>query len=255
VDEHPHAAITCHGISKYFGGVRALHHVSLQVTPGRVTCLVGENGAGKSTLVRILTGVDRPDEGELWIGEDQVADLTPRRALELGIEAVYQNLALCENLDAAANVTLGREPTRLRIGPIRIVDKVKAAELAQARMAEIGVRIPDMTRPVRLFSGGQRQGIAIARATLRGHRLILFDEPTAALGVSQSEATLDLIRNVAAQGVAAVMISHNLDEVFAVADHVVALRHGTVVLDAALGSTSRHEVLAAMAGLSMDPSS
>lgn len=237
------------GITKYFGGVRALNRASLDLHAGELVCLVGDNGAGKSTLVKVMTGVNVPDEGEIWIAGERVEHLTPHSARNHGIEAVYQNLALCDTLGAAANVTLGQERIRFRVGPLRFIDRRSGLAEARKLIGEVGIELRDLESPVRRLSGGQRQAIAIARATVRGHRLIIFDEPTAALGVRQTRTTLDLIRRVAAQGVAAVMISHNLDDVFACADRVVALRLGEITLDQPLAATSRQEVVACMTGM------
>jgi simple sugar transport system ATP-binding protein len=242
--------VRCISLTKYFGGVLALNAVSLDLVPGQVVALVGDNGAGKSTLVKILSGIHQADEGEIWVGDRRIEHLNPQRARELGIETVYQNLNLCDNLSAAANVLLGQEPVRFRLGPIRIVDEKRSVEEARRRVNEIGIALDDYEAPVRRLSGGQRQAIAIARATVKAHRLIMFDEPTAALGVRQTRATLDLVRRVAQQGVAVIMISHNLDDVFAVADRIVALRLGQITLDVPLGSTSREEVVACMTGMS-----
>ncbi len=238
------------GLTKYFGGVLALNAVSLEFFPGHVVALVGDNGAGKSTLVKILSGIHQPDAGEIWVGDTQLTHLSPHRARAYGIETVYQHLSLCDNLDAAANVMLGQEPVRLRIGPFRVIDKVRSVEEARRRISEVGVSLDDFSKPVRSLSGGQRQAVAIARAMVNAHRLIMFDEPTAALGVRQTKATLDLVRRVADQGVAVILISHNLDDVFAVADRVVALRLGQVMLDKPFKSTTREEVVACMTGLS-----
>lgn len=242
--------VRCVTLTKYFGGVLALNGVSLELYPAHVVALVGDNGAGKSTLVKILSGLHQPDEGEIWVGDRRVEHLNPHRARELGIETVYQHLSLCDNLSAAANVVLGQEPLRFRLGPIRIVDEKRCVEEARRRVREIGVTLEDYEMPVRRLSGGQRQAIAIARATVKAHRLIMFDEPTAALGVRQTQAALDLVRRVAMQGVAVIMISHNLDDVFAVADRIVALRLGQITLDLPLASTSREEVVACMTGMS-----
>jgi ABC-type sugar transport system ATPase subunit len=241
----------CVGLNKYFGGVRALNDVTLDLHAGELVCLVGDNGAGKSTFAKLLSGVHQPDEGQIWLDGERVEGLTPHRARDLGIEIVYQHLALCDNLSAVANVTLGQEPVRFRLGPIRFIDRKAAEQEARQRIADVGTRIPDLSSPVRRLSGGQRQGVAIARATVRGHRLIVLDEPTAALGVTQTKATLELARRVADGGVAVVMITHNLDDVFAVADRVVAFRLGGVSLDAPLAATTREEVVACMTGLSM----
>jgi ABC-type sugar transport system ATPase subunit len=242
--------VRCVKIIKYFGGVQALNEVSLDLYSGQVVALVGDNGAGKSTLVKILSGIHQPDEGEIWLGDSKVEHLNPEHARQLGIETVYQHLSLCDNLGAAANVMLGQEPVQFKLGPFRFIDSKRSIEEARKRIAEVGISLTDFTSPVRRLSGGQRQAIAIARATVHGHRLIMFDEPTAALGVRQTKATLDLIRRVADRGVATIMISHNLDDVFAVADRAVALRLGQITLDRPLADTSREEVVACMTGMS-----
>jgi ABC-type sugar transport system ATPase subunit len=242
--------VRCVGISKYFGGVQALNRVSLELLPGELVCLVGDNGAGKTTLVKLLGGLHQPDEGELWLGDDPVDNLTPHRARQLGIETVHQHLALCDNLGAAANVMLGQEPFRFRIGPIRLIDRKASLDEAERLVGEVGIELEDFWTPVRRLSGGQRQAIAIARATVRGHRLIMFDEPTAALGVRQTKTTLELLRRVADSGVSVIMISHNLDDVFAVADRVIAMRLGAITLDLPLSGTTREEVVACMTGMS-----
>lgn len=245
------ALLRCVGASKFFGGVRALHRVSLDLFPGEIVALVGDNGAGKSTLVKILSGIYQPDEGELWFGDERTERLTARQAREFGVETVYQHLMLCDNLGAAANVMLGQEPVRWRLGPLRILDDQRASAEAHRRIGEVGVVLDDLTAPVRRLSGGQRQAVAIARAMVNAHRVVMFDEPTAALGVKQTQATLELIRRVAAQGIAVLLISHNLDDVFAVAQRVVALRLGRVALDVRADLTSRATVVAAMTGVSL----
>jgi D-xylose transport system ATP-binding protein len=216
----------CVGITKYFGGVRALHDVSLDIFAGEIVALVGDNGAGKSTVIKIFSGIHQPDEGSIWLGETEVKALNPRRARGFGIETVYQDLHLCENLGAAANVLLGQEPVRFRLGPFQFIDSKRSLEEARAHIQDLGIVLDDLAAPVRLLSGGQRQAIAIARATVKAHRLIQFDEPTAALGVRQTKATLDLVGRVARQGVAVTIISHNLDNVFSVANRIVVLRLG-----------------------------
>jgi ABC-type sugar transport system ATPase subunit len=241
--------VRCVGITKFYAGVQALDDVSLDLRAGECVCLVGDNGAGKSTLVKILSGIMNADAGQVLI-DNQPVSLTRQAARQHGIEAVYQDLALCDPLGAVANVMLGQEPIRFRFGPLRFIDRRAAAESAIRRIREIGIELDDPTMPVRRLSGGQRQAIAIARATVRGHRMVIFDEPTAALGVRQTKTTLELVRRVADQGVAVVMISHSLDDVFRVADRIVALRLGKVTLDARLTETSREEVVACMTGIS-----
>jgi ABC-type sugar transport system ATPase subunit len=241
--------LRCVGIAKYFGAVRALNHVNLEVRPGEVVALVGDNGAGKSTLVKIISGVYRPDAGEIWLGDRMVKHLTPTQARAWGIETVHQHLALCDNLDAAANVVLGREPVSFRLGPFRFVNWKKAIAEARDGIDELGVRLDSYTMPVRRFSGGQRQAVSIARAHVRGARLVLFDEPTAALGVRQKKTTLDLIKRVAERGLGVLLISHNLDEIYAVTHRIVVLRLGAVVLEGATASVRRDQAVLAMTGI------
>jgi ABC-type sugar transport system ATPase subunit len=241
--------VRCENVSKFFGGVKALDGVTLELHAGEVTALVGDNGAGKSTLVRILAGFHRPDLGELWFGEERVNDLSPRRARSLGVETVHQHLLLCENLGAASNVVLGQEPVARRLGPLRFIGRKRERVEAARRLAEVGAAIGDLSVPVRQLSGGQRQAVAIARALTSSPRLVMFDEPTAALGVRQTAATLQLIRHVAERGIAALVISHNLDDVFEVADRIVVLRQGRLVLNAPAGTLSQEAVVSAMAGL------
>jgi simple sugar transport system ATP-binding protein len=237
------------GISKYFGGVRALDRVSIDFAAGEIVALVGDNGAGKSTLVKILSGLYAPDEGQIEFSDFVVSQLTPQEARWHGIETVHQNLLLCDNLGAAANIVLGQEPLRWRLGPLRILDEARAAERASCKLVQVGATIEDLWAPVRRLSGGQRQAVAIARALLSAHRMIILDEPTAALGVKQTQSTLDVIRSVAAQGVAVIFISHNLGDVFAVAHRIVAMRMGKVALDGRASNLSRGEAVAAMTGM------
>jgi ABC-type sugar transport system ATPase subunit len=241
------AVIEGRNITKYFGGVQALGNVSLRLDAGQIVCLVGDNGAGKSTLSKILTGQLQPDDGELSINGDKQPSLTPRRALELGISIVPQALALCDNLNASQNVMLGSEPVRVRVGPLKFIDSRRNRSEALERLSQVvNLQRLDHRQPVRMLSGGQRQAIAIVRAMVRGTSAIIFDEPTAALGVQQTEATLDLVRQVAARNIAVMVISHTLPDVMAVADRIVALRHGEVIMDKLIGDTEDAEVAAAM---------
>jgi simple sugar transport system ATP-binding protein len=240
--------LRCDGITVFFGGVRALADVSAALYPGEIVGLVGENGAGKSTLARVLSGLITPDHGRLLFGDQELDRFSRDRMRSMGVETVYQNLMLCENLSATANVTLYQEPVAFSLGPFRIIDRGKSLAEARQRLADLGVTLEDYSAPVRRLSGGQRQAIAIARAMVRGHRLLVLDEPTAALGLRQKRATLDLVRRVADRGVGVVLISHNLDEVMAVAERIVALRLGQVGLDRPTGATSRAEIEAHMSG-------
>jgi ABC-type sugar transport system ATPase subunit len=241
-------AIRCEGIVKWFGGVQSLAGVSLTVHTGEIVALVGDNGAGKSTLVKTLSGIHQPDAGEIWLNEEKLEHLTAARARSLGIETVHQDLALCDNLDAVANVVLGQEPLHFHIGPIGVVNKRAAVRLAKQRLDEVGIRISDHTVSVRRLSGGQRQAIAIARAMMKANRLMMLDEPTAALGVHQTQTTLEVIRSVASRGIGVLVISHSMDDVFAVADRIVVLRLGRVVLDTPASETSIENVVGYITG-------
>lgn len=209
------------GVSKRFGAVQALSQVSLDIRAGEVVALVGDNGAGKSTLVRVVSGVDPADEGVIeWEGSP-VQLSQPHDAKALGIAAVYQDLALCENLDVVSNVFLGREIHRLGV-----LDEVAMERRARDLLGGLALRVPSRRVPVRALSGGQRQMVAVYRALLGDPRLVLLDEPTAALGVEQSAQTFDLIERLRERGLGIMIITHNLSDVKAVADQVAVLRHG-----------------------------
>ena len=239
--------VECRHITKYFGGVQALGDVSLRLRAGEITCLVGDNGAGKSTLSKIMTGQLRPDDGEISINGVAQPVLTPKHALDLGVSIVPQTLALCDNLNASQNVMLGHEPTKIRLGPFKFIDARRNRSEALTRLSQVvNLDRLDHRQPVRMLSGGQRQAVAIVRAMVRGTNAIIFDEPTAALGVRQTEATLDLVRQVAARNIAVMVISHSLPDVMAVAERIVALRHGEVIMNKLVHETDDGEVAAAM---------
>lgn len=229
-----------------FGAVEALHAVDLELGPGEVVGLMGDNGAGKSTLLKIVAGNFAPTAGEVrWDGG--AVELSPLSAREHGIEAVYQDLALCDNLSAAANVFLGRELSRRLFGVLPVLDHAGMRRRSTELFAELG----SDTRPddvVRRMSGGQRQAVAIARARLSSPRLMLLDEPTAAISVRQIAEVLELIRTLRSQGVGVLLISHRMSDVFAVADRVVVLRRGRKVADKAIGDSSPEEVTALITG-------
>ncbi|TCU24757.1 monosaccharide ABC transporter ATP-binding protein (CUT2 family) [Rhizobium azibense] len=208
------------GISKHFGAVSALTDIDLDVHAGEVVALVGDNGAGKSTLVKILAGVHQPSSGEIAFRGSKVTLADPSAALSLGIATVFQDLALCENLDVVANIFLGRE-----LSPLRL-DETAMEVRAWTLLNELSARIPSVRIPIASLSGGQRQTVAIARSLLLEPKLILLDEPTAALGVAQTAEVLNLIERVRDRGLGVVMISHNMEDVRAVADRIVVLRLG-----------------------------
>jgi D-xylose transport system ATP-binding protein len=208
------------GISKHFGAISALTDIELDVHAGEVVALVGDNGAGKSTLVKILAGVHQPSAGTITFQGRPVTLNSPGDALDLGIATVFQDLALCENLDVVANIFLGRERNPLQL------DEVAMELRAWTLLNELSARIPSVREVVASLSGGQRQTVAIARSLLLEPQLILLDEPTAALGVAQTAEVLDLIERVRDRGLGVLMISHNMEDVRAVADRIVVLRLG-----------------------------
>ncbi|MBV0892625.1 ATP-binding cassette domain-containing protein [Paracoccus sp. Z118] len=208
------------GVSKQFGAVQALEDIELDVFAGEVVALVGDNGAGKSTLVKILAGVHQPTSGSIQFMNRPVALDSPGKALEMGIATVFQDLSLCENLDVVANLFLGHE-----LSPWRL-DEVQMEVRAWTLLRELAARIPSVREPVASLSGGQRQTVAIARSLLLDPRIIMLDEPTAALGVAQTAEVLNLIERVRDRGLGVILISHNMEDVRAVADRIVVLRLG-----------------------------
>jgi ribose/xylose/arabinose/galactoside ABC-type transport system permease subunit/ABC-type multidrug transport system ATPase subunit len=246
--------LACHDITKSYGAVAAVRGVSFSVAAGEVVCLVGDNGAGKSTLIKMLSGAIEPDGGTIEVRGQPVKLTGPHVARSMGIETAYQDLALCPNLGAAYNLVLGAEPTRVNLGAFSVRDDRKAKEVARNRMAELGIVINDDERPVRLLSGGQRQSVAIARIAGQGTTTAILDEPTAALGVRQTRNVLELVRGLAKRGVGVIMITHDIDDVFAVADRVVVLRLGRVVHEGPKSDLTPLALVHLMAGLTGTPS-
>lgn len=252
VNEEDRFVLECAGLSKTYGMVKAASNIGFAVRPGEVVCLVGDNGAGKSTTIKMLSGAVVADTGSLKINGRELPVPSPAEVREAGVSTVYQDLALCLNLGAAHNLTLGQEPRRWNWGLLSIRDDRAAARIAQERLAGLGVELADMFRPVRLMSGGQRQSISIARAIGEGCCVIL-DEPTAALGVKQTHAVLALIRRLAAKGLGVILISHDLESIFEVASRIVVLRLGSVVWDGSCADVSRPELVHLMAGFAPSP--
>lgn len=222
----PDAILRAEGISKHFGGVQALQDIDFQIAPGEHAALVGDNGAGKSTLVKILTGAEQPDQGTLWFNGSESHFHSPLEARRAGIETVYQTLALADHLDVIANLFLAREKYRLRLGPFSVLNKTAMKAAAAEMLSRTGVQIPDLRTTVMNMSGGQRQGVAIARAAGWGGKLVVLDEPTAALGVQETAKVEDTIRALKREGVTVLMVSHNLRQVFDLVDTIWVLRHG-----------------------------
>ena len=232
------------GISKFFGHVTALDNVTVSLYPGEVLALVGDNGAGKSTLVSILSGVAQPDAGSVWVDGNRERIDNPHRARALGIAAVFQDLALVDQRDVADNLFLGRVPTRFGI----IVDRKRMIRESTAAIARLGVNLPSVRVPVAELSGGQRQGVAVARALLESARATLMDEPTAALGVREAAQVNRLISRLHEEGQAVLLVSHNLANVFALAHRAVVLRHGRIVGDQVVAESTPDDIVGLITG-------
>ncbi|MEV0276311.1 ATP-binding cassette domain-containing protein [Streptomyces sp. NPDC050610] len=231
------------GVSKRFGAVQALTDVELEIHPGEVVALVGDNGAGKSTLVKAIAGVGPADDGTIeWEGRPVTVD-RPHTAQALGIATVYQDLALCDNLDVVGNLFLGREIVR-----VGILDEVEMERRARELLATLSIRIPSVRIPVASLSGGQRQTVAIARSLLGEPKVVILDEPTAALGVEQTAQVLDLVERLRERGLGVILISHNMADVKAVADRVAVLRLGRNNGVFEVRTTSQEEIISAITG-------
>lgn len=240
------AILELKNISKNFGAIQALNDVSINLEPGEVTGLMGDNGAGKSTLVKIIAGNYRPSSGTILLENQPVEMAHPIDARKHGIEIVHQDLALCDNLTAAANVFLGRE-MRVGPGPFKILDYTGMNKKAGQIFAEL----KSETRPrdlVKQMSGGQRQAVAIARTRLTNSKIVLMDEPTAAISVRQVAEVLNLIRRLRDQGISVVLISHRMPDVFDVADRIIVMRRGKKVADKAVAKSSPEEVTGLITG-------
>ena len=231
------------GISKSFGSVQALTDVDFEVRSGEVMALVGDNGAGKSTLIKCVAGTHTPDEGEVVFDGRQVSIHGPKDAAKLGIEVVYQDLALCDNLDVVQNMYLGREE---RDWLYRLKEPVMEAKTAETMKSLAVTTIASIRQPVATLSGGQRQSVAVARAVMWNSRLVILDEPTAALGVSQTQQVLELVQRLADKGLAVVLISHNLHDIFEVATRITVLRLGRSIAVYERAETTQQEVVEAI---------
>ena len=231
--------LSLRNINKSFGAVHVLRGVDLDIYPGQVTALVGDNGAGKSTLIKCIAGIYTPESGDYHFEGKPVTVNGPRDATALGIEVVYQDLALCDNLDIVHNMFLGREKKKGIT-----LDEANMEQLARQTLDTLSVRtVKSIRQTVSSLSGGQRQTVAIARAVLWNNKVVILDEPTAALGVSQTEQVLNLVRRLADAGIAVVLISHNLVDVFEVADNVAALYLGTMAAQVKLSEVSTNQVI------------
>jgi D-xylose transport system ATP-binding protein len=235
------------GFSKSFGPVRALHEVDFEVDTGEIVALVGDNGAGKSTLIKAIDGVQPPDSGEAYFEGKRVRISTPQAAENLGIATVFQDLALCDNLDVVANLFLGKE--EVDGVPVHVLDEVDMEQRSNELLSDLSVTTLGSVRTeVGSLSGGQRQSVAIARTLIGEPKVVLFDEPTAALGVQQTAQVLGLVRRLKDEGIGIVMISHNLEDVFQVADRIIVLRLGERVATFDREKTTPEQVVGAITG-------
>jgi ABC-type sugar transport system ATPase subunit len=236
-------------IRKSFGAVDVLHGVNLEVTAGEVIGLVGDNGAGKSTLMKTITGMYTADDGEITMNGQSILNLDPGKRRALGIEMIYQDLALAKQQDVASNIFLGREPVKKFLGVLPgMVDKRTMDKKAQQMIDRLGAHLPSINRPVGSFSGGQQQTVAIARALTFDPKLVIMDEPTAALAVREVQSVLELIRSLKAEGISVILISHRLNDVLGVTDRIVVLRQGVATTNLETKQTTMTEVVSAIVG-------
>ena len=229
-------------ISKYFGTITALEDVNLIVKEGECLGVVGDNGAGKTTLMKVLSGLYKPSAGSLYFnGNKEILD-SPKDSQNLGLEMVYQDLALAGNLPIGENIFLGREPTK-NFGFLRLLDYKKIKKLSESHLDKLKINVKSADQKVEELSGGQRQAIAIARATAFNSKIVIMDEPTAALAIKEVGKVLDLINNLKKIGVSVIIISHRMDDIFAVCDRVMAVFQGTNFAESELSETTRDEVI------------
>jgi len=238
-------------VSKRFGGVLASRNVSLDLYEGEVLALAGDNGAGKSTLIKMIAGVHQPDSGEILFRGQSIIHRSPQEVRDLGIETIYQDLALADNLDVGVNIFLGRERMKRVLG-IPVLDRKTMRDEARGALKHLGIVLSDLSMPVQFLSGGQRQAIAISRAVYWQAKLIIMDEPTAALGVPEQREVKSLIKKLKAQGVAIILISHNLTDIFEVCDRILVLERGRKAGERMIGDTNEDEVVGMMMGRILD---
>ncbi|MBB4405762.1 MULTISPECIES: ATP-binding cassette domain-containing protein [Agrobacterium tumefaciens complex] len=235
-------------LSRHFGAVKALDDCSLEVRPGEVVALAGDNGAGKTTMIKAISGVYPPTSGEILLDGKPISFSSPEEAREQGIETIYQDLALADNLSIGANIYLGREPMKRAFGFLPVLDRKAMARAAEETMALLDFHVKRLEAPVSNFSGGQRQAVAIGRAVFWNAKILIMDEPTAALGVPEQRKVIALIKSLKAQGKGVIFISHNLQDIFAVSDRIVVLRRGIVAGVRNIVDTDHDEVVKLMVG-------
>jgi len=235
-------------LSKHFGAIRALDNFDMTIHRGEVVALAGDNGAGKTTMIKTISGVFRPTAGEVLLKGEPVVFATPQDARDKGIETIYQDLALADNLSIGANIFLGREPMTRKWGFLPVLDRKAMRKAARETMALLDFHVSRLDAPVSNFSGGQRQAVAIGRAVHWNAQILIMDEPTAALGVPEQRKVLALIRSLKAQGRGIIFISHNLQDIFAVSDRIIVMRRGIKAGERAISETTHDEVVKLMIG-------
>ncbi|RMD95261.1 MAG: sugar ABC transporter ATP-binding protein [Alphaproteobacteria bacterium] len=235
-------------LTKHYGGVHALEGANFELRAGEHVAIMGDNGAGKSTFVRQITGVEQPTRGRIWLYGEEVSFSGPIEAREAGIETVFQNLALADDLDVPDNLFLGREKIRFNLGPFSILDYRAMREATLKALEKTGVKIPNIRNAIRNMSGGQRQCVAIARTASFHSRLTIMDEPTAALGVQETAQVENIIRNLKEAGEPLILISHNMRQVFDLVDRIVVFRRGRIVANLRKDETDPEDVVAYITG-------
>jgi fructose transport system ATP-binding protein len=236
------------GLTKHYGGVHALEGANFVLHKGEHVAIVGDNGAGKSTFVRQITGVEQPTSGTIWFDGKDVTFENPLKAREAGIETVFQNLALADDLDVPSNLFLGRERVRWNLGPFSILDRKAMRESTIKALEKTGVKIPNLSNTIRNMSGGQRQCAAIARTATFASKMIIMDEPTAALGVQETAQVENIIRTLKDQGESLILISHNMRQVFDLVDRIVVFRRGLIVANLNKEESSARDIVAYITG-------
>lgn len=242
------------GLTKHYGGVHALENATFELRKGEHVAIMGDNGAGKSTFVRQITGVEMPTRGKIIFDGRDVSFASPLEAREAGIEAVFQNLALADDLDVPSNLFLGREKIRFNLGPFSILDRKAMREATRNALEKTAVKIPNLSSTIRHMSGGQRQCVAIARTATFPSKLIIMDEPTAALGVAETAQVENIIRTIKTNGEPLILISHNMRQVFELVDRIVVFRRGRIAANLKKTETNGEEVVAYITGAKTDKS-
>ena len=237
------------GLTKHYGGVQALVGADFVLRAGEHVAIVGDNGAGKSTFVRQITGVEQRTAGKVWFDGAEVSFAGPLEAREAGMECVFQNLALADDLDVPSNLFLGREKIWLNLGPFSILDRRAMRAATHEALKKTAVRIPNILNPIRNMSGGQRQCVAIARSATFASKLIIMDEPTAALGVQETAQVENIIKSLKSQGVPLILVSHNLRQVFDLVDRIIVFRRGHLVANLKSSDTDGNDIVSYITGV------